>query len=86
MKTTGKITISAKTAKVALDNLADWLEQAFDITPETRSMIIGLDELVTALDAEDYLAAKELERQEANRKMHEEWQKRQEALRAEAGN
>jgi hypothetical protein len=79
MKLDGHLTISARTAKIALDNLSDWLSDAWELNPETRSMVIALDELVTALDAEQYLATKEQEREEANRKFQEEWRERKAA-------
>lgn len=83
MKTTGKITISAKTAKVALDNLSDWLSDAWELNPETRSLVIALDELAIALEADEYLEAKEVERQEENRRLQEEWRERKAAQEAE---
>jgi hypothetical protein len=66
-----KIEITTKTAWVALERLNDWLEWVDELDDATRRDIIALDELVRALDAEQYLADKRAERearlQEANK-------------------
>lgn len=70
-----KIEISTKTAWVALERLNDWLEWVELLDDATRRDIIALDELVRALDAEEYLATKHAEQvarlQEANKKHFE---------------
>jgi hypothetical protein len=67
-----KVEITVKTAWIALERLHDWLEWVDELDDATRRDIIALDELVRALDAEQYLADKRAESQarlqEANKK------------------
>jgi hypothetical protein len=58
-----KIEITTKTAWIALERLHDWLEWIDNLDDATRRDIIALDELVRALDAEQYLADKHAEQQ-----------------------
>jgi hypothetical protein len=58
-----KIELTTKTAWVALERLHEWLEWIDELDDATRRDIIALDELVRALDAEQYLADKRAERQ-----------------------
>jgi hypothetical protein len=53
-----KIEITTKTAWVALERLYDWLEYIEWLDDETRRDVIALDELVRALDGEQYIADK----------------------------
>jgi hypothetical protein len=55
---TDKIEITTKTAWVALERLYDWLEYIEWLDDETRRDVIALDELVRALDGEQYIADK----------------------------
>jgi len=70
------ITISEQAAQVCLDVLTDWLDYVDTLDAKTRREIIALDELVNALDAEEWLVNKAAEEQaraiEMNRKFHEE--------------
>jgi hypothetical protein len=53
-----KIEITKTTAWVALERLYDWLEYIEWLDDETRRDVIALDELVRALDGEQYIADK----------------------------
>jgi hypothetical protein len=68
---TETIELTKRTAWVALERLHEWLEWIDELDDSTRRDIIALDELVRALDAEQYLADKTAERharmQEANK-------------------
>ena len=55
---TNKVEISTATAWVALERLYDWLEYIEWLDDETRRDVIALDELVRALDGEQYIADK----------------------------
>jgi hypothetical protein len=55
---TNKVEISITTAWVALERLYDWLEYIEWLDDETRRDVIALDELVRALDGEQYIADK----------------------------
>lgn len=78
-----KIEISIKTAWVALERLNDWLEWVELLDDATRRDIIALDELVRALDAEEYLATKHAEQQA---RLQEANKKHLEAMKAKEGN
>jgi hypothetical protein len=53
-----KIEITKTTAWVALERLYEWLEYIEWLDDETRRDVIALDELVRALDGEQYIADK----------------------------
>jgi hypothetical protein len=78
-----KIEITIKTAWIALERLHDWLEWVDLLDDATRRDIIALDELVRALDAEQYLADKHSEQQA---RMQEANKKHLEAMKAKEGN
>ena len=78
-----KIEITAKTAWVALERLHDWLEWVEQLDDATRSDIIALDELVRALDAEQYLPDKHAEQQA---RLQEANKKHLEAMKTKEGN
>jgi hypothetical protein len=65
-----KIEITTKTAWVALERLYDWLEYIEWLDDETRRDVIALDELVRALDGEQYIADK---RDKVIAERHAEW-------------
>ena len=77
-----KVEISIKTAWVALERLNDWLEWVDLLDEATRRDIIALDELVRALDAEQYLADKHAEQQA---RLQEANKKHLEAMKAKEG-
>jgi hypothetical protein len=78
-----KIEITIKTAWVALERLHDWLEWVDLLDDATRRDIIALDELVRALDAEQYLTDKHAEQQA---RLQEANKKHLEAMKAKEGN
>ena len=78
-----KIEITIKTAWIALERLHDWLEWIDTLDDATRRDIIALDELVRALDAEQYLADKNAEQQA---RLQEANKKHLEAMKAKEGN
>jgi hypothetical protein len=65
-----KIEITKTTAWVALERLYDWLEYIEWLDDETRRDVIALDELVRALDGEQYIADK---RDKVIAERHAEW-------------
>jgi hypothetical protein len=77
-----KIEITTKTAWIALERLHDWLEWIDTLDDATRRDIIALDELVRALDAEQYLADKNAEQQA---RLQEANKKHLEAMKAKEG-
>ena len=50
------IEISKKSGYVILIMMTDWLEYADELDAKTRKEIIALDELIAALDAEQWIA------------------------------
>ena len=78
-----KIEITTKTGWVALERLLDLLDWIDRLDDEARRDVIALDELVRALDAEQFLTDRwykqQQEHQEANKKHLE-------ALKAKEGN
>jgi hypothetical protein len=79
---TNKVEISSTTAWVALERLYDWLEYIEWLDDETRRDIIALDELVRALDGEQYIADK---RDKVIAERNAEWAARK-AKEEEGGN
>lgn len=49
------IEISKKSGYVILTMMTDWLEYADELDAKTRKEIIALDELIAALDAEQWI-------------------------------
>lgn len=67
------IEIKKATAWVALERLHDWLEYIEWLDDETRRDIIAFDDLIRALDAEDFITDK---RDKARAEREAEWAKR----------
>jgi hypothetical protein len=67
------IEIKKATAWVALERLHDWLEYIEWLDDETRRDVIAFDDLIRALDAEDFITDK---REKAQAAMAAEWNAR----------
>jgi len=76
------ITITEKTARVALRNL--WLHnrEIWQLDAETREGIIAVDELVRELEAEELLETWEAEERAETQRMQAEYMARQAAEKA----
>lgn len=74
-----KISITEKTARLALDALLDWLDYIEFLDSDTRQRVIAVDELIRELEAEDYIAEKIAAEQERLRKANEEYMARKAA-------
>lgn len=72
------ITISKKSAEVALRNLWEHYQEVYVLDAETRAGISALDEFVRVLDAEQLMVDWEHQREAEYRKMMEEHKARQE--------
>lgn len=64
------IEIKKATAWVALERLHDWLEYIEWLDDETRRDVIAFDDLIRALDAEDFITDK---RDKARAEREAEW-------------
>jgi len=73
------ISISEKTAWVCLDNLSDYLDCIDTLDKETRDMVAALDELITCLNAEQWLQDKEARERARAIEMNREYLERQAA-------
>lgn len=81
-----QITITRKTAMVALRNLWEHYSDIWELDAETRAGIAALDELATLLGGDDLLHEWEMEQRERNQQMQAEYEARKAALAAEAEN
>lgn len=68
------VEISLKTAWIALERMHDWLEYIDYLDDQTRRDIAAFDELVRALDAEDFITDK---RDKAQALAAAQWKARQ---------
>lgn len=71
-----KITITEKTARVALRNLWMHNREIWQLDSETREGIIAVDELVRELEAEELLETWETEERESAQRMQAEYMAR----------
>jgi len=73
------ISISERTAWTCLNTLSDWLDCIDTLDKETRERIAALDELVTYLNAEQWLQDKEARERARAIEMNREYLERQAA-------
>jgi hypothetical protein len=67
------IEISKKSGYVILTMMTDWLEYADELDAKTRQEITALDELIVALDAEQWVADLVNERNALMREQQRQW-------------
>ena len=73
------ISISERTAWTCLNALSDWLDCIDTLDKETRERVAALDELVTYLNAEQWLQDKEARERARAIEMNREYLERQAA-------
>lgn len=81
-----QITITRKTALVALRNLWDHYSEVWELDAETRAGIAALDELANLLDGDNLIYQWEMEQRERNQQIQAEYEARKAALAAEGDN
>jgi len=68
------VEISKKTGYVLLNVMSDWLEYVEDLNAKTRQEIVALDELIAALDANDWFDNLSEQKAIDARLMQQKWQ------------
>ena len=68
------VEISKKTGYVLLNVMSDWLEYVEDLNAKTRQEIVALDELIAALDANDWFDNVNEQKAIDARLMQQKWQ------------
>jgi len=68
------VEISKKTGYVLLNVMSDWLEYVEDLNGKTRQEIVALDELIAALDANDWFDNLNEQKAIEARLMQQKWQ------------
>ena len=68
------VEISKKTGYILLNVLSDWLEYVDGLDAKTRQEIVALDELILALDADDWFDNLNEQKAIEARLMQQKWQ------------
>ena len=75
------VEISKKTGYILLNVMSDWLEYVEDLNAKTRQEIVALDELILALDADDWFDNLNEQKAIDARLMQQKWQAEQAAAK-----